>query len=57
MGSFSIVHWLILIVMLASPVLGIIRGVKNSSILNVLLSVFIPIYGLIYFFVAKRRPS
>lgn len=31
----------------------IIRGVRNGSALNANLSAFIPLYGLIYFFVAK----
>jgi hypothetical protein len=34
--------------------MGVIRGVKNSSIPHALLSVLIPAYGLIYFFVGKR---
>ena len=57
MGSLSIWHWLIIFVMLvmsASPIMGIVRGVQNSSILNAILSAFIPIYGFIYFFAAKR---
>jgi hypothetical protein len=53
MGSLSIWHWLIVIVMFASPIMGIVRGVQNSSILNAILSAFIPIYGLIYFFAGK----
>jgi len=35
--------------------MGIIRGVKNSSIPHTLLSVFIPAYGVIYFFAGKRN--
>jgi hypothetical protein len=31
-------------------IMGIVRAVRNSSILNVILSLLIPIYGLIYFF-------
>jgi drug/metabolite transporter (DMT)-like permease len=60
MASLSIVHWLIflmVIAVLAGPMLGIIRGVKNSSISHTLLSAFIPVYGLIYFFAGKRRPG
>ena len=34
--------------------MGIVRAVKNGSVLNAILSVVIPIYGLIYFFTAKR---
>ena len=51
---FSIVHWLVMFVIIGGPVLGIIRGVQNSSILNSLLSFVIPIYGIVYFFVARR---
>jgi hypothetical protein len=57
MGTLSIWHWLIVIVMFASPIMGIVRGVQNSSVLNALLSVFIPIYGLIYFFAAKQAKA
>ena len=51
----SIFHWLIVIVALASPIMGIVRGVKNSSILNAILSAFIPIYGLVTFSQARAR--
>jgi choline-glycine betaine transporter len=58
MGSLSVIHWLIMILMLvivfASPILGIVRGVKNGSAINAVLSAFFPLYGLIYFFAAKR---
>lgn len=53
MGSLSIWHWLIVIVAVASPILGIVRGVGNRSALNAVLSALVPIYGLVYFFVAK----
>lgn len=39
---------------LASPIMGIIRGNKNAAPLHVILSLLIPLYGLVYFFVAKR---
>ena len=57
MGSLSIFHWIVvvfIIALLASPVMGIVRGVRNASVLNAVLSVVIPLYGLIYFFAAKR---
>jgi choline-glycine betaine transporter len=58
MGSVSIWHWIVVIVFLilfaASPIMGIVRGVRNSSVLNALLSHFIPAYGLIYFFAGRR---
>ena len=58
MDSLSPLHWLILvtvIVVWAGPMLGVFRGVKNGSILHSLLSVFIPVYGLVYFFMGKRQ--
>jgi hypothetical protein len=58
MESFSILHWIMMILvvaMAASPILGIVRGVQNGAILHALASVFLPVYGLIYFFAA--RPS
>jgi hypothetical protein len=45
---------LMLVIVFASPVLGIVRGVKNGSAANAVLSAFIPLYGLVYFFAAKR---
>lgn len=53
MGSLSIWHWVVVIVAIASPTMGIVRGVKNSAVVHAVLSAFIPIYGLIYFFVAS----
>jgi hypothetical protein len=52
MGSLSMWHWILIFGI--SSIMGIIRAVKNSSILNGLLSWFIPGYGFIYFFVGKR---
>jgi hypothetical protein len=40
--------------MIASPFMGIVRGVKNSDVTNAILSFLIPIYGLVYFFVARK---
>jgi hypothetical protein len=54
MGSLSIWHWVVVILVFASPILGIVRGVKNSSALNAILSAFIPVYGIVYFFAAKQ---
>lgn len=54
MGSFSIWHWVIALLAILSPVLGIIRGVQNGAPLHAILSAFIPIYGLVYFFGAKK---
>lgn len=54
MGWFSIWHWIVMIIILASPILGIARGVKNGSVLHAIVSAFVPVYGLIYFFAAKR---
>ena len=60
MGSISIWHWLILVVivaMAASPILGIVRGVKNGAVIHAVVSVFVPLYGLIYFFAAGQPPK
>ena len=54
MGSLSIWHWVVAILAIASPIVGIVRGVKNGSALNAVLSAFIPMYGLIYFFAAQK---
>ena len=57
MESFSIWHWLIFVIVIgmgASPILGIIRGVKNGAVIHAIASFFVPVYGLIYFFAAKQ---
>ena len=57
MESFSIWHWVILVMvfaMFASPIFGIIRGVKNGAAIHAVVSVLVPVYGLIYFFAAKQ---
>jgi ABC-type dipeptide/oligopeptide/nickel transport system permease component len=60
MDSFSVTHWIIMIVMIlafvVSPILGIVRGVKNGGVLNAVVSVLLPVYGLVYF-VAARQPQ
>jgi hypothetical protein len=56
MESFSIWHWVIMVMVIAmgaSPIFGIIRGVQNGAVLHAIASVFVPVYGLIYFFAAK----
>jgi hypothetical protein len=69
MASFSWLHWLIFwlvfmklvynavgqLLLVVSPVLGITRGVKNSSVLHSFLSVVTPMYGIVYYSVAKKR--
>jgi hypothetical protein len=57
MESFSIWHWVIMVMVIAmgaSPYLGVIRGVKNGAVIHAVASVFLPVYGLIYFFAAKQ---
>jgi hypothetical protein len=58
MEAFSIWHWVIIVVILiatvASPILGIVRSVKNGAVIPAVISVFLPVYGLIYFFAAKQ---
>jgi ABC-type microcin C transport system permease subunit YejB len=56
MESLSIWHWVIVVMvfpMMVSPMLGIVRSVKNGAVFHVFMSSFIPAYGLIYFFAAK----
>jgi hypothetical protein len=56
MESFSIWHWVIMVMVIAmsaSPVLGVVRGVKNGAVIHAVVSVLLPVYGLIYFFAAK----
>jgi len=43
-----------MIIIVASPILGIIRGVKNGAVIHAVVSAFVPVYGLIYFFAAKQ---
>lgn len=54
MGSLSIWDWIVAIMAIVSPIMGIVRGVQNASILHAVLSVFVPLYGLIYFVVARK---
>jgi hypothetical protein len=55
MGSLSIWHWIVVILMIASPMMGIMRGVENGSKLPAVLSAFVPIFGLVYFFGSDCR--
>ena len=59
MESLSMTHWIIMVVMIlafvVSPILGIVRGVKNGGVLHAVMSVLFPVYGLVYF-VAARQP-
>jgi ABC-type microcin C transport system permease subunit YejB len=50
MASISIRHWMMLIIIVASLVLGIVRGVRNSAPAHAVISVLVPAYGLVYFF-------
>ena len=57
MESFSIWHWVIMVMVIAmgaSPILGIVRGVRNGAVIHAIASFFVPVYGLIYFFAAKQ---
>jgi hypothetical protein len=57
MESFPVWHWGILVVVFAlaaSPIFGIIRGVKNGAVIHAVVSMLVPVYGLIYFFAAKQ---
>ncbi len=46
---------LVLLLLILSPVLGIIRSMRESSIANGIASLLIPFYGLVYFFIHKRK--
>jgi len=57
MESFSILHWIIMlgiVALWASPIFGIVRGVKNGAVVHAVASALLPAYGLIYFFAARR---
>ena len=53
--SIGIWQLLIMVILFACQVIGIIRAVKNDSVLNGVLSFVIPIYGGVYFFSAQRK--
>jgi len=59
MESYSILYWFSLLIVVlmgfVSPIMGIIRGVQNSSVAHALLSHFIPLWGLIYFLAVKNK--
>jgi ABC-type microcin C transport system permease subunit YejB len=57
MVSLPIWHWLVVILALTSPSLGIARGVKNGAVFHAIISAFVPIYGLIYFFAATKKET
>jgi hypothetical protein len=54
MGSLSIWHWVVTVLLIGSPIMGIVRGLKNGSALHAVLSAFVPVDGLIYFFAAQN---
>ena len=51
-ASISIWHWMMLIIIVASPILGILRGVRNGATVHAVISLLVPVYGLVYFFAA-----
>jgi hypothetical protein len=53
--SSVIWRWVILAIILGSAVFGIVRGAKNQSIVNAIVSLFVPFYGIGYWFVGKRN--
>ena len=55
MGAFSIWHWIIIFVIIVPPILGIIRAVGNKSVLHAICSAIIPLYGLFYFFIGRKK--
>ena len=50
-----IIEMLFGLILFLGQVLGIIRGVKNGSKLHSLLSVVLPLYGVFYFFIGRRK--
>jgi hypothetical protein len=54
MGSLSIWDWITVIVFVASPILGIVRGIKNGAAIHAIVSAFVPVYGLMYFLTGKQ---
>jgi hypothetical protein len=57
MGDLTIWHWLLVIVITASPLMGVFRGIERNSLVHAALSIIIPLYGLVYFFVAARKTN
>lgn len=55
MGSVSIWHWGLVIVIFASPDHGNCARVQNGAVIHAIASAFVPIYGLVYFFAAEKR--
>jgi hypothetical protein len=55
MGTLSIWHWVVVIVAIASPIMGIMRGVKNGAAVHAIVSAFVPVYGLIYYFAGAKQ--
>ncbi|HLG79644.1 MAG TPA: hypothetical protein VKY22_01415 [Bradyrhizobium sp.] len=53
-----IIFWsalaLALVLLIVSPVLGVVRSTKRSSMANCIASLLIPFYGLVYFFVRNE---
>jgi len=54
MGGFGLLDYIVLL-MAVCPAMGVFRSVKNGSILHALLSVVIPLYGIFYFFLGKKK--
>ena len=53
--GISIWQLIICLSLILPPLLGVIRGVKNNSIPNAIASVFIPLYGLFYFYLGRKK--
>jgi hypothetical protein len=41
---------MMLIIIVAGPILGIVRGVRNDAPAHAVISLLVPAYGLVYFF-------
>jgi hypothetical protein len=55
MSHLTIWHWVVVTLMIVSPLMGIVRGIERNSTVHGVLSVIIPLYGLVYFFAAAMN--
>ena len=56
MGGLGLVDYIVLL-MAVCPAMGVFRSVKNGSVLHALLSIVIPLYGILYFILGKKKQS
>ena len=56
MGGLGLVDYIVLL-MAVCPAMGVFRSVKNGSVLHALLSIVIPLCGIFYFILGKKKQS